>query len=404
MWKLIWCNIIRRRNQSLLTMAITGLTVLTFVVMLGVFTTMNQGLKLSQERLGADAVILPEEASTDGYELLFTANPENVYMPASILDSITALDDVAAASPQFYAQTLSGGCCDFGPEMRVVGFDQDTDFILQPYFKLQEFDRLQDDQIILGGNFTDYVGFPYRILGQRFLVVGELFPTGTGMDNTIFMNIDVARRISKESENLNQVLGGKWEDEDPMDQISAVMVKLKEGVDPEAFAWYIKMESGLNVQCVLPGETISSMQDQLLITLRILLSLWLALLLVAVLSLVGRFNALAKDRKKEIGLLRAIGVGKGEVFGLIVGEACVMAAIGGLFGSVIGCIFMDPMIEAATQAFSMTSSQWDLTSALLCGVCGLLMACVLGFAASVWPALKSASLEPQAAITQGELN
>ena len=62
MRKLIWNNIVRRKNQSVLTVLITMMTVFIFVLVLGVFITMEQGLRLSRERLGADVVILPEEA------------------------------------------------------------------------------------------------------------------------------------------------------------------------------------------------------------------------------------------------------------------------------------------------------------------------------------------------------
>ena len=110
MKKLIWNNIARRKNQSVLTVLITLMTVFIFVLVLGVFVTMKQGLDLSKERLGADVVVLPEEANVDGYELLFTANPENVYMDASLLEEIARQEGVAAVSPQFYSQTLDGTC------------------------------------------------------------------------------------------------------------------------------------------------------------------------------------------------------------------------------------------------------------------------------------------------------
>ena len=42
--------------------------------------------------------------------------------------------------------------------------------------------------------------------------------------------------------------------------------------------------------------------------------------------------------------------------------------------------------------------------ALLCGIAGVVLACLLGFAAAVTPAWKSASMDPQTAITQGEVN
>ena len=59
MLMLIWNNISRRRTQSTLTVTITMLTVLVFVMVLGIFQTVHQGLTLSRERLGADAVLIP---------------------------------------------------------------------------------------------------------------------------------------------------------------------------------------------------------------------------------------------------------------------------------------------------------------------------------------------------------
>lgn len=121
-------------------------------------------------------------------------------------------------------------------------------------------------------------------------------------------------------------------------------------------------------------------------------------------DLVGRFNALAKERKKEIGLLRAIGLRKGQVFGLIIGETCTMALMGGILGSVIALLCMDPVIEMLREAFKLSPSVWSAQLALLCGAAGVVLAAALGFAAAVAPAAKSASMDPQAAITQGEVN
>ena len=96
MLMLIWKNIARRRTQSTLTVTITMLTVMVFVMVLGVFQTVNQGLALSRERLGADAILIPKYANADGSDLLFTAIPENIYMDADVLEQAKELDGVAA--------------------------------------------------------------------------------------------------------------------------------------------------------------------------------------------------------------------------------------------------------------------------------------------------------------------
>ena len=401
MLMLIWKNISRRRTQSALTVAITMLTVLVFVMVLGVFQTVNQGLRLSRERLGADAILIPKYASADGSELLFTAIPENIYMPIEVVEQAAQLEGVAAMTPQFYCQTLSLSCCEPGEEARIIGYDSATDFILKPYLDEEHQQGITPEQMIVGHNFADddLVGYNYLVLGKKFKVVSMLQPTGTGMDSTLFMDWRTAQDMCLESEVLRE----QWTDKDPHDYISVIMVKLAEGTDPEEFRLQVE-RSGMETKCILTGETISSLQSQLEVTMKVMFALWIASLLIAVLSLTGRFNALAKERKKEIGLLRAIGLKKGQVFGLIIGETCTMALMGGILGSGVALVCMEPVIEALKGAFKLSPSVWTGSLALLCGAAGVALAALLGFAAAVSPAWKSASMDPQTAITQGEVN
>jgi len=401
MFMLIWNNIARRRTQSTLTVTITALTVLVFVMVMGIFQTVNQGLALSRERLGADAILMPKYSNAKGDDLLFTAIPENIYMPIETVEQAKQLKDVAAMSPQFYCQTLALGCCDPGEEARIIGYEPESDFILKPYLDEAHQNGISAGELIVGHNYEDddLVGYNYMILGKTFKVVSMLEPTGTGMDSTFFMDWHTAQDMCLESEVLRE----NWTKKDPHDYISVIMIKFEEGVDPDSFVRQVE-ESGMEAKCLLTGETISSLQSQLEVTMQVMFALWAASLLIAVLSLVGRFNALAKERKKEIGLLRAIGLKKGQVFRLIIGETCTMALMGGVLGSGLALICMDPVIEALKNAFKLSPSVWTTALALLCGGAGVALALVLGFASAVTPAWKSASMDPQAAITQGEVN
>ena len=401
MFMLIWNNIARRRTQSALTVTITALTVLVFVMVMGIFQTVNQGLALSRERLGADAILMPKYSNAKGDDLLFTAIPENIYMPIEVVEQAKQLKGIAAMTPQFYCQTLALGCCDPGEEARIIGYDSETDFILKTYLDEDSQNTIDEYQLIIGNGFEndDLVGSKYMVLGRVFKVVSMLQPTGTGMDYTFFMDWRAAQDLCLENETLAQ----SWTKRDPHDYISVIMVKFEDGVDPNEFVRQVE-ESGMEAKCLLTGETISSLQSQLEVTMKVMFALWAASLLIAVLSLVGRFNALAKERKKEIGLLRAIGLKKGQVFGLIIGETCTMALLGGVLGSGVALVCMDPVMEVLKGAFKLSPSVWNTTLALLCGAAGVALAGVLGFAAAVSPAWKSASMDPQAAITQGEVN
>ena len=400
MLMLIWNNISRRRTQSLLTIAITTLTILVFVLVMGIFQVVTQGLSLSRERLGADAILVPKYASATGSDLLFTALPENIYMDAEVLEQAKQLEGIAAVTPQFYNQTLDSSCCDTGTERRIVGYDPETDFILTPHLELAGQTALSSDEVIMGSNYSpDLIGQMYFLLGKKFTIVNVLQPTGSGMDDVFFMDMDTARQMCLDSPDIAR----NWEGKDPFTKISVIMVKFQPGTDGEAFVKQVE-QSGLECRAVLTGETIASLQQQLETIMTILFALWMASLLIAVLALVGRFNALAKERKKEIGLLRAIGLKQGQVFGLIVGETCTMAILGGLLGSGIALLCMDSVIEVLREAYKLSPAVWTNSLALLCGGTGVALAAILGFAAAMVPAWKSAALDPQTAITQGEVH
>ena len=399
MLTLIWKNISRRRIQSVLTISITMLTILVFVMVMGIFQVVSQGLALSRERLGADAILIPKYASATGSDLLFTALPENIYMDVEVLEQAKALDGIAAMTPQFYNQTLDQSCCDAGEEKRIVGYDPETDFILTPYLEADGKQTVDAGEVIFGSNNPASVGFPYFILGEKYTVVNMLQPTGSSMDDIYFMHIDSARQLCLDSHDIAR----HWEGKDPFTKISVIMVKFAPGTDADAFVKQVE-ESGMDCRAVLTGETISSLQHQLEAIMKILFALWLASMLIAALALIGRFNALAKERKKEIGLLRAIGLKKGQVFGLIIGETCTMALIGGVLGSGIALLCMNPVMDILRDAFTLSPSVWNSSLALVCGASGVALAGLLGFGAAVSPALTSASMDPQSAITQGEVN
>lgn len=390
-------NLRRRRGQSLLTVIITAVTIFIFTLVLGTILIMNQGLELSKSRLGADAVLVPRFSGIQSEELLFTANPENTYMSADILEEAKQLEGISTISPQFFAQTLALDCCSPGEEIRIIGYDSKTDFVVLPHLE-EDVTPSSEEDLVLGSNFfSDIVGENYLVLGHKFFSKGQLVPTGTGMDNTIFMEMDTVRKLCLESDVLKQ----DWTESDPFDSISVIMVQLEEGYDREQFEENVKA-AGLDVDTIFTGDTIASMQNQFAVIMKVMLVLWIASLIITILSLFGRFDSLARDRKKEIGLLRALGVTSPQTFSLILLECCTLALIGGIIGSIIAVLSMGPVLGALKDAFRLSPSVWSWGYAILCGIAGIILALLIGFISSIYPALKSAAMDPQEAITQGE--
>lgn len=399
MLKFAWLNLVRRKGQSLLTILLTLLTVGVFVMIFAFYTNVQQGVALSQQRLGADILILPNEASTDAYTILYTAEPNNIYMPVEVLDNIKKVDGVGFASPQLFIQTLNASCCAVDSETRIVAFDMNTDFVLKPWFNEANLDSLADDEIVVGCNVPAYLGNRVGILGDVFRIVGTMSPTGTGMDETYFMNMDVAKRLAATNENLKEILP----DIDLQTVYSAILIKVQDGYNVADVVANIE-KADLNVAIVATDEVMSNMKTQMSMIGQVMILFWILLLVVTALALIGRFTALAQARKKEMGILRAIGGQKCDVFKLILFEACIFAVIGGVLGSILGVCAVSPLIEWLKQGF--TFSVLALSPGLIAKsmLLGIGMAILLSGLAALYPACESTRLKPQEVILRGGID
>ena len=92
------------------------------------------------------------------------------------------------------------------------------------------------------------------------------------------------------------------------------------------------------------------------------------------------------ERRAEIGLLRAIGAGRGQILSLFIGEAVVLSSIGGLAGLMIGGggAWLLGMIVPALP----THTPW------LYVVLAEILAALIGLLAGVLPAHRAANLDP----------
>jgi len=92
------------------------------------------------------------------------------------------------------------------------------------------------------------------------------------------------------------------------------------------------------------------------------------------------------ERTSEVGLLRALGAGKRQILALFIGEAVVLASVGGLAGLVIG-VGGAWLLHIAVPALP-THTPWAYV------VLAELLAAVIGLAAGVLPAIRAANLDP----------
>ncbi|WP_185994680.1 ABC transporter permease [Nocardioides campestrisoli] len=130
--------------------------------------------------------------------------------------------------------------------------------------------------------------------------------------------------------------------------------------------------------------------DQLVLMIFALLGL---ALLIAVLGIVNTLALSVIERTREVGLLRAIGLGRPALRRMITLESVVIASLGATLGVVLGVGFGISLIRAlADQGLDVVSVPWDQLGVFL------VVAVVVGVLAAVLPARRAARLDVLKAI------
>ncbi len=216
--------------SMLMTMTIFGGT----LVVQGI----EHGLRTTQSRLGADIMVTPDEADTDfdAQTFLVNAEPSYFYMDASTREAVAAVDGVEAASSQLFLASARASCC--SGRYQVIAYDPATDFTIQPWMNdAVGQTQLGENEVIVGANVLANDPENFQLFDNTLRVVGQFDPTGSTLDNAVYMNFETAKKVIDSS--LRKGLN-KYSTLETDRIISSVMVKVAPGYDAEAVAAQIR--------------------------------------------------------------------------------------------------------------------------------------------------------------------
>lgn len=225
------------------------------------------------------------------------------------------------------------------------------------------------------------IGKPIRVGGYRFRVIGAMESKGQvlgfDMDDTVY--IPTAWALNLFNRDGVMEIDVIYAEDAPVGAVEREVKRL------------------LDARHGRRDFTVTT-QQQMLDTLGSVLSiLTMAVGGLGAISLVvggvGIFTIMTiavNERTAEIGLLRALGARRRQVLVLFLGEAAVLAALGGLAGLLAG-VGLARLLEAVLPALPV-HTPW--TFALLAEV----SAVTIGLAAGVWPARKAATMDPVEAL------
>jgi putative ABC transport system permease protein len=96
------------------------------------------------------------------------------------------------------------------------------------------------------------------------------------------------------------------------------------------------------------------------------------------------------ERRREVGLRRALGATRGHIRTQFVTEALVLSALGGVLGIALGCV--------ATAVIAPLNG-WPVSIPLTAVVVGLGATLLIGVAAGLYPAMRAATTPPTTALS-----
>ena len=397
MLRLALTNLARRQAKTLVTVVVSALLVASTVLTWSLYSLVADGLALSEQRLGADVIVYPQDAQVDSSDLLFTGVQQMAFMDQEEVTSFLPAQDIEQMTAQFFVETKPGeDCCSTDLAIRIVGVDPSTDFILEPWLKSTGI-VLDETHAVVGSSLENMLGSKTFMLGSLLESVGMLYPTGTGMDESVFVDIDVARAMCAANFD-SKVLDNR----DPAELATCILVKLHEGVDPDEFAERVASK-GIPAQVASVPAARRALEESSFGLLSLLAAFACIVFVVGAIALFAHFYNQVANRASEIGYLRALGLGRSSVMGLFALEAGLAGLLGGVVGAALGFAALQVALPKLQQATVIPQGMQDAAFVGVHAAGGIALAvaiCVV--AALVW-AYRVARLDPSTAIAKGEL-
>jgi putative ABC transport system permease protein len=392
-------NLARRTFRTyalLLAIAIvSGAIFSTSTLMWGVNNSLNKGLS----KFGADLLVVPKGSMISMKSALLTGEPSLFYMEGGIMNTIASIKGVKSVSPQLFLTSVDGDCCVMGNAF-IIGFNPKTDFTVLPWLEDKKERPFQMDDVIVGAANSYNVGDTVFFYGQNLTVYGKLERTGVGLyDNAIFMNIEKAYAMAEESHRLPKVAKLKL----VRGQVSAVLVQTEVGSKLPFISFTISKDP--DVKVITAGNIITSVRQNLVTLFGSTLVLSFVLIVANALMISAIFSTIVNERKRELGILRAIGASKMSIFKLIVSEAAMLTSMGGALGVFLGIVIMrvyQRTIIFNLKALNMPYLWPPVSSIIMLASIAIIAAVVVGVAGAFYPALQGSRLQPYDAIRAGE--
>lgn len=406
-------NLLRRPVRTLLTITGVSLAVAVAVSLGGFNLGYRQALDRSIERLGFQMMIMAKGCPYEAATMMLKGGTGLLYLPSDIYDKVKSDASILSITPIFVGIAAKEGSSIRGDEGAksfsiISGIDTESFLTMKPWLQFKTgtgyagghwFAQDSMTEVVLGFEVAQYeqrkVGDTFYATvtpnGQteakthEFKITGILDRTGTQDDGTVFMPLKNAQIIFNRPTDLT-IIGIK------LKKFGAIELREFEGrwlKIPEVQVVSLEQVKGTLVSLVGTAQVMIA-------------AVAIIAVIVAVIGVVNTILMSVYERTGEIGVMKAIGAYRRDIFKLIWLETLAVCITGGLLGCLVAIIGAS-VVEAAIRSLINLGVQGSIVS-ITPGLIGgaLIVSILLGFFAGLYPAWRAASMRPIEAIREGE--
>ena len=381
--KLVFKNITRRRGRFVFTLLGITIGIASFVTFMSMGGSLKNEIYRETAALGANLVVIPKGSC--GYEQLsiLTGDQMPTNISAAEIDSIRAIEGLTVVP--FLAQQSAIN----NKPVTISGIEPAATLA----FKRWEisagsyFHSADENGVVLGSaaarQFELKPGASVTIRGEKLPVLGILGETGGRDDASIFLSLPLAQRLFNSADN-----------------VSYAAIRVENLAETDRYIEEIRVATGLGV--VSDKQMLQSVLS-IVGTVNITLQLIAAVAVIAAaFGIVNTMMAATYERKREIGILQALGARRRTIFTLFMLESGFYGLIGGITGVIFGLVTATLATPYISQNAFTTLVKGSGSGSLLdvnIIVSSIFFSALVAIIAGLYPAWKAARLTPVEAIS-----
>lgn len=358
--------------------------------------SLGKGLSSMKSRMGADLMVVPLGYDKGMESLLLRGEPSYFYLDKKIESRIKNVRGVKKVSSQFFLVSLDKDCCAI--PVQLIGFDPTTDFSVQPWISKVYGKSVRDDELVVGSDISVDEKKSLEFFGKDYPVVAQLERTGTGLDQAVFANMKTLSFMfnAAKDQGLTFIKGM-----DPSSFVSSILILIEDGFSAEQVVHNIRATFD-GLQVVKTKTMIHNIAGALNTFSAFLFAFTSFFFLASLIMLVIVFSLSANERKKEFSTLRLIGATGKRLSFIVLTEAALVSAAGGLLGTLAGLFITVPLTSSVSSLLALPSMQPPSYLICLTALAAVLLSLVLGTLASLHAAIRLGRREVYLSFREGE--